>query len=212
MTNKEYKKKLEIFNQLNLELKQKIDSTNLESFSRIKKYMKGKSIHIDRNIVTAHLDFEKIASFIANDNEFYVVSGLNPSSDLHLGHKALFDFLLSLQKMGANIVIPITKELLKKDKIVIFDGCIYHKEVLDYLIKNLTFDSYIFTLKASLNTCIQRDKDRKRTIGEGVAEEVYNLVCNNNFGILIDTQGESIEETIDEIKNNLKSKNKYKST
>ncbi|MBT3298274.1 AAA family ATPase [archaeon] len=113
---------------------------------------------------------------------------------------------------GLDIVIPITKELLKKDKIVIFDGCIYHKEVLDYLIKNLTFDSYIFTLKASLNTCIQRDKDRKRTIGEGVAEEVYNLVCNNNFGILIDTQGESIEETIDEIKNNLKSKNKYKST
>jgi tryptophanyl-tRNA synthetase len=110
MTNKEYKKKLEIFNQLNLELKQKIDSTNLESFSRIKKYMKGKSIHIDRNIVTAHLDFEKIASFIANDNEFYVVSGLNPSSDLHLGHKALFDFLLSLQKMGANIVIPITND------------------------------------------------------------------------------------------------------
>lgn len=110
MTNNEYQKKLAIFNELKLELSRKIDSNNLIPFSRIKKYLVGKSIQIDRDIVMAHLDFEKIAPFIANNEEFTVVSGLNPSSELHLGHKALFDLLLSLQTMGANIIIPITND------------------------------------------------------------------------------------------------------
>ncbi len=110
MTCPEYEKKLKIQRKLEKDLTEKLDSSNLESFSRIKKYFEGKSIQFDRDIVIAHLDFEKIAKYIANNEEFTVVSGLNSSSQLHLGHKVLFDLLISLQKIGANIIIPVTND------------------------------------------------------------------------------------------------------
>jgi len=100
---------------------------------------------------------------------------------------------------GLDIVIPLAKQWLEKNKIVIFDGCLYHREVLDYLIKKLLFPHYIFTLKAPLPVCIDRDKQRERTIGKGVAEEVYSLVCVNDFGILVNTENKSVSETIKEI-------------
>jgi adenylate kinase family enzyme len=100
---------------------------------------------------------------------------------------------------GLDLVIPLAKELLEEGKIVIFDGCLYHQEVLEYLQEKLSFPNYVFTFKASLEVCIERDKNREKTIGKGVAEEVYKLVKNNNFGILIDNDKKSIEEAIKEI-------------
>ena len=44
-----------------------------------------------RDLVVAQLDYGEILSMIANRQTFTIVSGLNPSSGLHLGHKVLFD-------------------------------------------------------------------------------------------------------------------------
>jgi predicted kinase len=101
---------------------------------------------------------------------------------------------------GLDIVIPLAKDLLKKNKIAIFDGCLYHKEVLDYLIEQLKFPNYTFTLKTKLETCIKRDQNRERTIGEGVAREVYDLVKENDFGIIINTDDKTVDETLKEIR------------
>jgi len=98
-----------------------------------------------------------------------------------------------------DIVVPLAKKLLEQNRIVIFDGCLFHREVLEYLIAKLQFPHHVFTLKASLDVCINRDKNRERTIGEGVAKEVYDLVLNNDFGILINTENKSVEETVAEI-------------
>jgi len=100
---------------------------------------------------------------------------------------------------GIKIILPVTKKLLQNKKIVIFDGCIYHKKVLDYLIKNLPYNNYVFTLKAPLNICIERDKLRKKTLGKNVSRRVYELVYKNDYGILIKTKNKSIQEIVKEI-------------
>ena len=97
MINPEYKKKLDILKRKQNEIDSKINGESLKNFSRIGKYLKGYSRYIDRKIILAHLDFEKIAKLIANNENFTIVSGLNPSSPLHLGHKVVFDILLDFQ-------------------------------------------------------------------------------------------------------------------
>lgn len=96
------------------------------------------------------------------------------------------------------IVLPNVKRLLKNDKIVIFDACFYHKEVIDHLIKNLPFDHYVFTLKAPLELCIQRDSKRSKTHGEGAACAVHSLVSRFDHGHIIDVDN-TLKETIKDI-------------
>ncbi|MFA4818212.1 MAG: AAA family ATPase [Parcubacteria group bacterium] len=93
------------------------------------------------------------------------------------------------------IVLPEVKDLLKNGKIVIFDACFYHKEVIEHLIQNLAFPHYVFTLKAPLELCIKRDSERTKTHGEGAACAVHSLVSQFDYGINIDVSG-NIEDTL----------------
>lgn len=86
-----------------------------------------------------------------------------------------------------DIVLPHVKSLLSERKIVIFDGCFYHKEVMDHLIENLPYPHYLFTLKAPLEVCIERDQHRPKTLGEDAAQAVYSLTSQLDFGAIIDT-------------------------
>ncbi len=97
-----------------------------------------------------------------------------------------------------DIILPDAKRWLEDDTIVIFDGCFYHKEVLDHLLNSLDFSSYVFTLKAPVEVCIERDKARKQTLGEDAAKAVHNLVSQHNFGDSIDAS-KSLGETFGEI-------------
>ena len=111
---KEYQEKLKLGKSIDAYYDKKVDELNLSSFKRIGSYLDEflpkKNIHISREVIFAHLGFEPFTTQIAEGKPFTVVSGLNPSSPLHLGHKVLFDLLLSLQKMGADIFIPITND------------------------------------------------------------------------------------------------------
>ncbi|MBD3279418.1 MAG: tryptophan--tRNA ligase, partial [Candidatus Pacebacteria bacterium] len=82
----------------------------LKDLDKIKAYLPKEYsfLALKRNIAIAHLDLEPILELIAEGKEFSVVSGLNPSSQLHLGHKVLFDLLKDLQKLGGKLFIPIT--------------------------------------------------------------------------------------------------------
>ena len=88
----------------------------LADFARIQAYLDEalpeaqKSYLLHRGIVFAHMGFEPFTTFIADGKPFAVVSGLNPSAPLHLGHKVMFDILLFLQKLGADIYIPLTND------------------------------------------------------------------------------------------------------
>src|SRR3989344_2551289 len=111
---KEYQEKLKLGKSIDAYYDKKLEELNLNSFKRIGSYLDEflpeKNIHMSRDIIFAHLGFEPFTTQIAEGKPFTVVSGLNPSSPLHLGHKVLFDLLLSLQKLGADIFIPITND------------------------------------------------------------------------------------------------------
>ena len=97
------------------------------------------------------------------------------------------------------IIFPEVKQLLGKNKPVIFDGCFYHKEHIEHLIKNLSYPHHIFTLKASLEICIERDKNRNKVYGEGAACAVHYLVSKFDSGIVINTENKTAEETLREV-------------
>jgi len=106
----EFKNKLKIKNILTKDNSDAIDGKTLKPFRRIARYMFGPSEFIDKNLIFAHLDFEPFASLIANKKTFTVISGKNPSGSLHLGHLATFKLLLSLQKLGGEVIIPLTSD------------------------------------------------------------------------------------------------------
>ena len=83
-------------------------------------------------------------------------------------------------------VLPIIKKYLEGGKIVIFDACFYHKEPIDQLIQSLPYDHYVFTLKAPVEVCIERDRKRGKTHGEDAARAVHSLVSRFDCGVIID--------------------------
>ena len=83
----------------------------LESTERIVNYLEDPGRFFHREILYAHKDFDKILSAIAQEKEWAIVSGLNPSGALHFGHKAMLDVLLWFQQTyGARIFLPITND------------------------------------------------------------------------------------------------------
>lgn len=106
----EYEQKLAIKADIERLKEKDINEKGLKDFSKIAKYMQGEMEYIDREIIYAHLDFEPITKFIANRERFTIVSGKNPSTSLHLGHLATFNMLLQFQKLGADVIIPLTSD------------------------------------------------------------------------------------------------------
>lgn len=108
----EYLDKKGVQSQLEQHYTDQTTKNGLEPLTRILKYLPDEyqTYHFSRQLAFAHLDFEKILERVANKQEFAIVSGLNSSSHLHLGHKALFDLLLFLQKIGGRIFIPLTND------------------------------------------------------------------------------------------------------
>lgn len=114
LAQKEYQDKVDLGNKIENYYKDKTKELKLSDFSRIKAYLEAflpeMNPIISRDIIFAHLDFEPFTTSIANKTPFCIISGLNPSSPLHLGHKVLFDQLLYFQSLGADIYIPITND------------------------------------------------------------------------------------------------------
>ena len=101
--------------------------------------------------------------------------------------------------MKANeLVRSDVRQALESGKPVIFDACFYHKEVIEDLIQSLSFPHYVFTLKAPLTICIERDSKRKKSHGEGAAQAVHNLVSAFDYGTMIDVT-KTLDETVEEI-------------
>lgn len=102
-----------------------------------------------------------------------------------------------------NLIIPKIKSYLEKGKIVILDGCFYHKEQISQLEKKLKFKVFAFDLKAPIEVCIKRDSKRKKSYGKGAACAVHNLVSKFNYGIAIDTNNKNEKQVVTEILHHL---------
>jgi tRNA uridine 5-carbamoylmethylation protein Kti12 len=101
------------------------------------------------------------------------------------------------------IIIPKIEKLLENGKIVILDSCFYHKKSLVHLYENLPHRHYAFTLKAPVEVCIQRDRGREWVYGEGAARAVHEMVSGFDEGIVIDTDGKTLAQTVEEITSHL---------
>jgi len=95
-------------------------------------------------------------------------------------------------------LLPKIKEQLKKGKVVIIDACFYHKESIEFFLKNLPFQHYVFTLKAPIEVCIKRDKERTKTHGEDAAKAVHYLVSRFNYGTVIDVSKGGADKAVKE--------------
>lgn len=109
---KEYIEKTSLKKKLDRYYGKQSTKNGLKPVDMISKYTpeEFKFLQLRRKIIVAHLDFEKILVEMTKGSEFTVVSGLNPSSGLHYGHKLLFDLLLELQNLGGNVYIPLTND------------------------------------------------------------------------------------------------------
>jgi len=109
---------------------------------------------------------------------------------------------------GNEIAMPNIKERLSNGKSAVIDGCFYHKEQIDHFINNLPTSHFTFTLKAPVEVCAARDKNRDITYGEGAAIAVHCLVSKFDYGVIIDTNNKTADETVEEILSHLPFKKK----
>ncbi len=110
--SEEYNQKRRIAQKLRRYYKKEAQKNGLSSIDRVKSYLPDAYMFraLRRGFAFAHLGIEPIVECIVRKKPFTVVSGLNPSSPLHLGHKALFDVLVDLQRLGADVQIPLTND------------------------------------------------------------------------------------------------------
>lgn len=96
------------------------------------------------------------------------------------------------------IVIPKAKKFLDKGIPVVFDGNFYWKSQIGDLINKLEYPHYVFTLKAPLEVCVERDSKRKKTHGEDAVKAVYKKSTEFDYGTVINIT-KSLDEAIEEI-------------
>lgn len=101
------------------------------------------------------------------------------------------------------IILPQIKAALSEGKPAVIDGCFYHKEQIEHFIQNVDAPCTVFTLKASVETCIARDKEREKIYGEGAAMAVHAMVSRFDHGMVIDTEGKTPEETTEALLSSL---------
>ena len=101
-------------------------------------------------------------------------------------------------KKANEILVPQAQKILNMGKSVIFDGNFYWKSQVEDLIAKLNYPHYVFTLKAPLELCIERDKNRKKSCGEDATKAVFNKTTEFDLGINIDVS-KSLQECLNEI-------------
>ena len=100
-------------------------------------------------------------------------------------------------------VLDKVKKTISSGKIVIFDGCFHQREQLDHLLKSIPFPHHGFTLKASVEACIERDSKRAKVYGKEAAVAVHSLTSKFDYGIVVDTSGKTVQQTTKDILSHL---------
>ena len=108
----EYSEKLAIKNRLAKYYQDQSVKNGLSGMEKIISYtpLEFQPRAMRRGLVIAQMGYGDILTMVARGEKFTIISGLNPSSQLHLGHKVLFDMLLELQQMGGELFIPLSDD------------------------------------------------------------------------------------------------------
>ena len=101
-------------------------------------------------------------------------------------------------RQANEIACQDAKSIIQQGTPVVFDGNFYWQSQIDDLIKWLDFPHYVFTLKASLELCIERDRQREKPLGEMAARVVYKKSTEFDYGTVIDIS-KPLDKAITEI-------------
>lgn len=141
---KEYQEKIAIKRRLDKYYQGQRTKNGLSGLDKILAYtpLKYQPLAMHRGFVVAQMGYANILSLISQKQPFTIVSGLNPSSQLHIGHKVLFDMLLELQQMGGEVYIPVTDDESYVDGKVdkLSDGTRNAKEKIIPALQKMGFD------------------------------------------------------------------------
>jgi hypothetical protein len=96
------------------------------------------------------------------------------------------------------VASELARPTLERGTPVVFDGNFYYRSQVDDLLGRLGPGSAIFSLRAPLVECIDRDRRRPHSYGEQSVREVFGLVERVDVGIPIDARG-TAAETLDAI-------------
>lgn len=152
---------------------------------------------IGKSTIAKRLSKELDAEYIAYDR-------ILDENDLHKDKEKGYISQKSFFKAN-EIAEKRARQLLKVKRLVIFDGNFYWRSQIDDLIKKLEdYQGYVFTLKAPLKVCIDRDSKRRKIHGKDATEAVYKKSTSFSYGIIIDTNKKTIKQVVDEIKKRLR--------
>lgn len=111
---------------------------------------------------------------------------------------------------ATTIIFPAVKRCLEGNQGMVIDGCFYHKGQLDDLRRRVSRlqgkpSFLVFTLRASLHTCVRRNAGRKQAYGKDAAAAVHALVTRFDAGRVIGTDGKAARQVVDAIMRSLHS-------
>ncbi len=131
-----------------------------------------------KSTIARELSKKLNAEHISIDNILEKNNLLKEWEEGYISQKSFFE--------ANKIAVKEAKKLLDKGKIVIFDGNFYWKSQIDDLIARLNYSNHIFTLKAPLDLCIERELKRGNKLGMDAAEAVYKKSNSFTQGTIID--------------------------
>lgn len=99
------------------------------------------------------------------------------------------------------IILPKIIEILKSNTVIIDGNFYFIEQIEDLLQKVNTSENIIITLKATIETCIRRDFNRKTSYGKNATIAIYNLVSKFDYGITININDLTLSKTIKKIIN-----------
>jgi cytidylate kinase len=82
---------------------------------------------------------------------------------------------------------------------VIIDGNFYYQDQMDDLVVKFDGNIKIFTLTATLETCLKCDAGRSKVYGEDATRAVYGLVSRVQAGAEVNTENQTESQVITEI-------------
>ncbi len=93
-----------------IDYREEMEKFGIEDIDKFLSQMKDLPVMYRRGLVFGHRDFEKIFEAIHLKKRFATLTGANPSSSLHIGHKLFLDQALFFQSRGADVFIPISDD------------------------------------------------------------------------------------------------------
>ncbi len=127
-------------------------------------------------------------------------------AEIHSVEYISVDEVLDQLHLDTTNGIPV-EHFLKANKVIvnqirqhntptIVDGNFYYQKQLDDLIRQFPNDHIIITLTCDIESCIQRDAERKKSYGEDATRYVYDMVMRVKTTNLFDTTNLKTDDVI----------------